>query len=103
MRQLLSHGIPFIMIGIKMQGTYNPNYFINKFYGHSCHIHYVNSGKVEQTTIKHFFCTFGNLRPSETRVKLKASFVISSWISLLNVLAGLATGGSFLNQILGTI
>ena len=103
MRQLLSHGIPFVVNGVKMRGTYDPNYFINKFYGRSCHIHYVNSGKVEQTTVEHFFRTFGDLRPSETRAKLKASFVVLSWISSLNVLAGLATGGSFPDWILGTI
>ena len=103
MGQLLSHRIPFIINGIKMWGTNNSDYFINKFYGHSCHIHYVNSGKVEQTTVKHFFHTFGDLCPSETRAKLKASFVILSWISLVNVLAGLATGGSFPDWILGTI
>ena len=103
MHQLLSQGIPFIMNNIKMWGTYDPNYFINKFHGRPCYIHYINSGKIEQTTVENFFHTFGDPHPSETRVKLKASFTILSWISLHKFSAGLATGGSFLDQILGTI
>lgn len=83
------------MNNIKMWGTYDPNYFNNKFHGHPCYIHYVNLGKIEQTTIENFFHTFGDPHPSEARVKLKASFAILSWISLHKFSAGLATGGSF--------
>ena len=103
MHQLLSQGVPFIVNNIKMQGTYDPNYFVNKFYGRSCHINYVNAGKVEQTTVEHFFCTFGNSHPSEARAKLKASFVVLPWISLHNFPTGLAAGGSFPDRVLGAI
>ena len=90
-------------MALKCEGPTTQIILLTSFNGCSCHIHYINSGKVEQTTVEHFFCTFGDLCPSETRAKLKASFVVLSWISSLNVLAGLATGGSFPDWILGTI
>ena len=58
MHPLLSQGVPFIVNNIKMQGTSNPNYFVNKFYGHSCCIHYINVGKVDQITAELFFSSF---------------------------------------------
>ena len=58
MHHLLSQGVPFIVNNIKMQGTFNSNYFVNKFYGHSCCIHYINVGKVDQITAELFFFFF---------------------------------------------
>ena len=58
MHHLLSQGVPFIVNNIKMQGTFNPNYFVNMFYGHSCCIYYINVGKVDQITAELFSSSF---------------------------------------------
>ena len=55
MRQLISQGVPFVVNNVNMRGTYDPNYFINKYYGRSCKVHYANTGKVEETTVDQFF------------------------------------------------
>lgn len=103
MRQLLSQGVPFVVNDIQMRGTYDPNYFMNKYYGEPCKIHHVDTGEVQETTVDQFFRTFGNLRPLDARAKLKASCVALSWVSLPNSPAGLAAGGSFSDQLWGTI
>ena len=103
MHQLLSQGVPSVVNNTQMHVTFDPNYFINKYYGNPCNIHYINTGKVEEMTMDQFFHTFGNLHPSEARVKLKVS--LFSYLKFLHItlVVGLATRRAFLNHILGTI
>lgn len=84
MRQLLSQGVPFVVNNIQLQGNFDPDYFINKHHGRPCNIHFVNTGKVEQTTVENFFRTFGDLRAPEARAKLKAS--LSSHFAFLRII-----------------
>lgn len=103
MRQLLSQGVPFVVNNIQLRGAYDPNYFINKYHGESCSIHYVNTGQVEKTTVDKYFRTFGDLRPSNARAKLKVN--PSSCLRFLwpNILAGLAAGGRLPDKIWGIV
>ena len=84
MRQLISQGVPFVMNNVNMRGTYDPNYFINKYHGHSCKVHYTNTGKVKEMTVDQIFRTFGDLRSPEARAKLKVCLVVLSWVSSHN-------------------
>lgn len=84
MRRLLSQGVPFVVNNIEIRGKYDPDYFINKYHGHHCRVHYVNTGKVENATVEQFFRTFGNLHPPEARAKLKVCLVILSFDSFVS-------------------
>lgn len=71
--QLLSQGVPFVVNNVQLRGTYDPKYFINKYYGNPCRIHLVESGTTKETTVDEFFRTFGHLRAPEARAKLKVN------------------------------
>lgn len=99
MQELLSQGVPFVVNGVKLWGTYNPKYFSNKYHGDPCKIHFVEQGSTEETTVNEFFSMFGHLRVPEARAKLKVIPAILSLCSWYNSLVGLAPGETLSNKI----
>ena len=90
MRELLSQGVPFVVNGVKLQGTYDPKYFSNKYHGDPCKIYFIEQGSTEETTVNEFFSMFGHLCAPEARAKLKVIPTILSLHSWSNSLVGLA-------------
>lgn len=72
--ELISRGVPVIVNNVKMQGNYDPDYFIHKYPGEECTIHECEGGKERIGTVDAFFKTFGQQHSeSDGILKLKVS------------------------------
>lgn len=99
MQELLSQGVPFVVNGMKLWGTYDPKYSSNKYHGDPCKIHFIEQGSTKETTVNEFFSTFSHLCAPEARAKLIVIPTILSLHSWSNSLVGLAPRETFLNKI----
>ena len=100
MRQLLPQGVPFVMNNIEIRGKYDPYYFINKYHGHCCRVHYI---KWKMPPLDSFFI----LLVIYTHQKLGRSsrFALSYCLLIpsFHFPAGLAYGKAFPDRVLGTL
>lgn len=72
--QYLSQGVPFVVENVKVEGVYNPKYFINKYHGTECNITLVESGITQPSTVDRFFESFSHPHEPAARAKLKVKY-----------------------------
>lgn len=83
---LLSCGVPIVVNNVRMQGDYNPEYFIHKYQGDECTVHDCQTGKQYTSSVDAFFETFGQRHPKANGVlKLKVgSSAVSRRLMLIS-------------------
>lgn len=81
----LRRGVPVVVTGIQIQGTYDPQYFRDRYRTRPVLLQNCETGQQKRSTVEKFFETFGKpwLRTKRGIWKLKVRPVLHTWLLII--------------------